>query len=160
MEVLRNGKFTITLGSRDLARGLRKKSKNPRDVHAMTTLTGLVSKDGVLTAMNTPTRIDTSVITDTFPYPQIFVLSNYILICDSTKIYTYNGSSMTLVYTASQAGSTWKCIDFIEFLLMTNNDIVVQRSASSGTFTEVTDIPEASALCNYNGQVLLGGPKD
>ena len=157
-EVLRNGKFSITLTSNVLTRGLRKRANNPRDSFFMSELEGLIGHDGVLTAQDVLSRIDTSVITDPFPYPQIFILSNYVLVCDSTKIYDYSSGSLVLAYTASQAGSTWKAIDFIEYIVMTNNDITVIRTATTGAFTENTSLPEASAICNYNNQVLIGGP--
>lgn len=159
MEVLRNGKFSITLQSKDLARGLRRSSSNPRDRHGMTSLSGMVAKDGVLQALDELSRIDTDVITDGFPYPQLFVLSNYILICSATKIYDYSSGSLVLKYTAGAVGSTWKCIDFIEYLILTNDSVVVVREAHTGNFVETSTIPDASAICNYNGQIFVGGPE-
>lgn len=158
MEVLRNGKFTINLSNKDLAKGLKKNNKLARDRHGMTELTGLISKDDVITAMDQLIRIDTNIITDGFPYPQLFILSNYILICGSTKIYDYSSGSLILVATVT-AGNTWKVVDFIEYLILTNGVVNVVRSASDGTFNISTDFPEANAICNYNGQVLIGGPK-
>lgn len=158
MEVLRNGKFTITLSNKDLARGLRKNENLSRDRHGMTEMTGLISRDNVITALDQLSRINTDIITDGFPYPQLFVLSNYILICGSTKIYDYSSGSLVLVATVS-AGSTWKVIDFIEYLVLTNGVVNVIRDAANGVFSVSTDFPEANAICNYKGQVLIGGPK-
>lgn len=158
MEVLRDGKFTVTLSNKDLAKGLRKNDKLSRDRHGMIEMTGLVSQDDVITALDELSRIDTDVITDSFPYPQLFILSNYILICSSTKIYDYSSGSLELKITTT-AGSTWKVIDFIEYLVLTNGIVNVIRTASSGVFSVTTDFPEANAICNYNGQVLIGGPK-
>jgi len=155
MEVLRDGKFTITIGSDKLSRGLRKKSSQPRDVHYMENLSGLVSKDGVLQAQSTLSRIDTSIITDDFPYPQIFVLADLILVCGETKIYEYDGS-MNLKLTTT-AGNVWKVVDFISYLYLSNGKVAVIRNASDGSY-EVSDLPIANAMCNYNGQVIIGAP--
>lgn len=157
MEVLRNGKFTVTLSSRDLSRGLRRQAVNVRDKHAMTSMAGLIGKDDVLQALDQLSRIDTDVIGDSFPYPQLFVLSNYILICSATKIYDYTSGSLVLKLTVS-AGSTWKVIDFLEYLVLTNGDITVIRTATTGEFTIDSNLPEGSAICNYNGQVMIGAP--
>jgi len=158
MEVLRNGKFTITLNNKSLARGLRKNNRLPRDNHGMTEMTGLISQDDVVTALDQLSRIDTDVISDGFPYPQLFVLSNYILICSATKIYDYSSESLVLKLTVS-AGKTWKVIDFIEYLVMTNDDVTVIRTADTGEFTVNSSLSASSAICNYNGQVIIGGPK-
>jgi len=156
METLRNGKFSITLGSKDLQRGLRKKVSNPRDVHGMTVLSGLVSQDGILSALDDLSRIDSSIITDSFPYPQLFVLANYTLVCSSTKIYEYVGGILTEKLTVV-AASTWKVVDYIEYIVLTNGSQVVTRDAMSGTYAVSAVIPAANAVCNYNGQLVIGG---
>jgi len=112
MEVIRNGKFNIILSSKDLSKGLRKESSSVRDVPGMSDMSGLVSQDGVLQAMEQLSRINTDIITDDFPYPQIFILSNHILIC----------------------------------------------GAGSGKYSVSSDLPIANAMCNYNGQVIIGAP--
>ncbi len=157
MEVLRNGKFSLTLSGKSLARGLKKNENIVRDKHAMVAMTGLISKDDVLQAMKQLSRIDTDVIGDAFPYPQLFVLSNHIIICSATKIYDYTSGALVLKLTVS-ANNTWKLVDFIEYIYMSNGDTNVIRTASTGEFTVTTDLPTASAMCNYNGQVLIGSP--
>lgn len=159
MEVLRNGKFSLTLSASTLAKGLRKNSNNVRDNHAMTVLSGMVSRDGVLRALDELSRIDTSTLTTTFPYPQLFNFSNYMLVCTEDKIYDCTTGSLVLKYTAPSVASTWKGIDFIEYLVMTNDDVVVVREANTGEFVVSDDLPDASAICNYNGQILVGGPE-
>lgn len=155
MEILRNGKFTINLRAKDLAKGLRPYEDIPKNEHYMTDLSGLVAQDGMLKSLDTMTRIDTSVITDSFPYPQLFVLANRILVCGETKIYEYNGS-LTLKITASSSGDIWKAVDFFDYIYLTNGSVVIIRDSKDGTWAESTDYPVASAVCNFNGQVLLG----
>lgn len=156
MEVLRNGKFTININAKTLARGLRRTASNPRDSFGMINLSSLIGKDSVLQTIPELSALITTEITDSFPYPQLFVLANYILICDSTKIYEYDGS-LNLKYTVAEAGLTWKVVDYIEYLLLTNGVITVVRNASSGTYSEETTIPTAKVMANYNGQLFLGG---
>lgn len=155
METLRNGKFTLTLSASDLATGLKKTKNNSRNNSAMISISGLVSQDRVLQAMDELTRIDTSVITDGFPYPQIFVLINHILICDSNNIYEYDSGNMVHKLTVEEGG-TWKLVDFIDYIYMSNEKVSVIREVSSGDFI-VSDLPITGAMCNYNGQVLVGG---
>jgi len=156
MEVIRNGKFNIILSSKDLSKGLRKESSSVRDVPGMSDMSGLVSQDGVLQAMEQLSRINTDIITDDFPYPQIFILSNHILICGETKIYEYDGS-LELKLTTS-AGSTWKVVDFIDYIYLSNGKVAVIRDAGSDKYSVSSDLPIANAMCNYNGQVIIGAP--
>ncbi len=156
MQIGRNGKFSITLTGKDLSRGLRNSKRNPRNNNTLIGLEGAVGRDEILSALDALSRIDSSVITDSFPYPQIFVFTKAILVCGSTKIYEYDGS-LTLVATVT-AGSTWKALDFFDFIYMSNGKVVVTRDTASGNYAESSDFPVASAMCNFNGQVLIGSP--
>lgn len=157
METLRNGKFSLILSGKDLARGLRKEEVLSRDRHSMTAMSGLIGKDNVLQAISEYSRLDTSVITDAFPYPQIFVLINHIIVCSNNKIYEYYNGSLSLKITTEE-GSTWKLVDFIDYLYLSNGKVAVIRTATSGAYSISSDLPIAGAMCNYNGQVLIGSP--
>jgi len=96
------------------------------------------------------------VITDAFPYPQIFVFPRVVIVCGQTKIYEYVSSALTLRITASIVGAIWSAVSFGEYVYMSNSEVTIVRRAEDGVFEEVTDKPLANAICDYNGQVLIG----
>lgn len=154
--VVKGGKFTFTV-DRDLSRGLRSSLRNPRNEEYLITCDGAVGRDGVLAAIEQFTRMDTSSITDAFPFPQVFVFSHLVIVCGAKKIYEWDGSSLTLVYTAAAAGGTWDMVDFHSYIYASNGRVAVERSGADGSWA-LSTLPSAVAMCNYNGQVLIGGP--
>ena len=155
--VVKGGSFTFTV-DRDLARGLRSSEKNPRNEELLITCNGAVGKDGVLAMLEQMTRMDTSAITDGFPFPQLFVFSYVTLVCGLQKIYEWDGSSLTLVYTAAAAGGPWDAVDFHGYIYLSNGKEAVVRSHSDGSYALTSDLPSAISMCDYNGQVLITGP--
>lgn len=158
METLRNGKFSEVLDFRDLSGGLRSSENQARNLTGgFEDLSGLVGKDGGLVVIDSITRLVTTVITDAFPYPQIFNLANRVLVCGATKIYELSGSTLTLKITASVSGSTWVVIDYVEFIYMTNGKVAITRNPMSGVYAESSVLPMANAGVNFNGQAMVGG---
>jgi hypothetical protein len=157
MEVLRNGKFSEVLDFADLAKGLRRTENDPRNRPGFEDLNGLIGKDGNLVTLPVLTRLATTVITDAFPYPQIFNLRRYILVCGSTKIYEFDGTTMTLKITASVAGQTWSVLDYFDHIYLSNGSVVIIRDSQTNAYSESTSLPTALAACDYNGQAMLGG---
>ena len=150
--------FTQTISAEQLKRGLRVSKRSPRNTGFLVEAKSAVGRDGVLQAIEQLTRIDTSVITDAFPFPQIFNLTNFILVCGHKKIYEYNGSTLSLKYTATTVGGTWNVIDYFNYLYISNGKEVVIRSAQSGSYAINTTLPKAIGMCNYNGQAIIGAP--
>jgi len=149
--------FTLSIGSDSLAKGLRPSSKLPRNNGYLITCDGAIGKDATLATLDEVTRIATSTITDVFPYPQIFVFTNMIIVCSSTTIYEWVNSALVpkLVTTA---GSTWSAVDFYDYVYMSNGTVAVVRSATDKTYSETTDLPTSMAACNFNGQMFIGAP--
>jgi len=56
------------------------------------------------------------------------------------------------------AGQTWAAVDFYDYIYMSNGAVAVVRDPNTGTFSTTTDQPTAVAICNYNGQVMIGSP--
>lgn len=158
LEINPSGTFTYTIEPTQLARGLRPSHRIPRNSEFLTTCDGAVGRDGVLCALDELSRIDTSIITDAFPFPQVFVFTNYILICSLDKIYEYNGDELLLKYTATAPCNLWEAVDFYNFIYLTNGKEAVVRNADTGIYSLSSNLPFGSALCNYNGQVLVGAP--
>lgn len=151
--------FSITIDSSKLSKGLRPSKRMPRNSGYLVECKGAVGKDGVLQVLDELTRIDTSVITDPFPYPQIFVFTNMIIVCGKTKIYEYVGGSLVEKLTVT-AGSTWSIVDFYDYIYMSNGTVAVIRDAETKLYSITTNQPTAMAICNFNGQVLIGAPNE
>lgn len=150
--------FTFTITAGQLSNGLRTSKRSPRDAGYLVESKGAVGRNGVLTAVDELTRIATTVITDAFPFPQLFVFTSLILVCSRTKIYEWSGGSLVLKYTATTAGSTWSAVDFYEYVYLSNGEEAVVRSAETGLYSLSATLPTGMSLCNFNGQVVIGSP--
>jgi len=157
MEAFRNGKFSLVLNK--MSDGLSKVNNVRNNSDSLSVLEGFVIADGILQTQDEIIRIDTSDLVTTFPYPQMFRLTNLILVINDTDIYEYNvdADSLVLKITTSP-GSTWTVVDFHDFVYMTNGTVVVLRNAESKIYSISNDYPTGMALCNYNSQVLVGSP--
>ncbi len=89
---------------------------------------GAVGRDGVLSVLDEVTRIATTAITDDFPYPQIFVFTNVIIVCSSTKVYEWVSSALVEKIEVS-AGSTWVALDFNDYIYLSNGNAAVVRDS-------------------------------
>lgn len=94
-------------------------------------------------------------INDGFPYPQIFVLTNIIIVCGQTGIFEWDGSKVVRKLTVT-AGNVWSVTEFGDYIYMSNGVVSVVRSALDKTYSINTDLPIAGTICNYNGQVIVG----
>src|SRR4030067_85186 len=160
MEVLRDGTFTFRVDSGELARGLRPSKRSPRNTKFMIQCVGAVGLDNVLQVIDDleNNRIDTiATILDAFPYPQVFVFTNLILICGRQDIYEYDGT-LTHVLGPITAGQLWSAVDFFRFIYMTNGAVSVLRDPDSGAYSTTAIQPVANTICNFNGQVIIGAP--
>ena len=87
MEVLRNGKFSFVFTQDNLEKGIRPTSKSIRNKGSFSSLSGMIGKDGSLVSLDALTKIATTVITDPFPYPQLFVFTKYVIMVTVNTIY-------------------------------------------------------------------------
>jgi hypothetical protein len=156
MELSRNGKFTHVVGGAKLAQGLRTNERMPRNNDMMITCIGAVGRDQVLQVIEELDRIDTSIITDSFPYPQLFVFTNMIIICSSTTIYELIGGSLVSKIVTTP-GSTWHAVDFHDYVYLSNGKVSVERDPSSREYS-LSSLPTAIGMCNFNGQIIIGAP--
>jgi len=149
--------FSILISSEQLSRGLRPSSTVPRNSRYLITCTGAVGRDGVLQAIDELDRINTDAITDPFPFPQLFVFPNLIIVCGKTQIFELVGASLTLKLLVA-AGSTWTAEAFGEFVYLSNGTVAVTRDPDSHIYSLSTTLPTASSICNFMGQVMVGAP--
>jgi len=159
MPTLNNGTFTYEIGAVDLARGLRPSKRSPRNTKFLTKCEGAVGLDNVLQVIDDldVSRIDTAVITDGFPYPQIFVYTNVIIVCGAEDIYEYITGALVFQLNVA-AGIAWSAVDFYDYIYMSNGKVAVRRRATDGLWEIAADLPIASGIVNFNGQVMIGAP--
>ena len=158
MHITRDGGFTFEIDSEDLSKGLRPSKHSPRNEKFLTECTGAIGYEKSLQAIEdmSDLLVDTSLITDGFPYPQIFVFTRHIIICGETNIYELVGGSLNLKITVA-ACIRWSAVDFHEFIYLSNGAVSVIRNASNGIYS-LSSLPTNSTICNFNGQVMIGAP--
>lgn len=156
MEVSRSGRFSHIIKPSQLARGLRKSKRDPRNSGFMTKCQGAVGRDGVLQILDELTRFDTGLL-ESFPFPQLFVFVNVLIVCGETKIYEWDGSALVEKLTVT-AGQLWSAVDFHDYVYLSNQTVAVIRNSGSKVYSLTTDLPTARTICNFNGQVLVGSP--
>jgi hypothetical protein len=150
--------FTFTITAEQLARGLRPSQRAPRDSKFLVESKGAVGRDGVICAIDELTRLATAEVTDTFPFPQLFVFTNLIIVCGRVKIYELTSGSLSLKYTATTGGSTWTAVDFYNYVYLSNGREAVVRNPDTGVYSISSTLPKAMSICNFNGQVVIGAP--
>ena len=150
--------FTFTISAEQLTRGLRPSKRAPRDSKFLVEAKGAIGQDGVLCAIDELSRLTTAEVTDTFPFPQLFVFTNLIIVCGRLKIYELVSGSLSLKYTATTGGSTWTAVDFYKYVYLSNGREAVTRNPDTGVYSLSSTLPKAMSLCNFNGQVLVGAP--
>lgn len=162
MEVLRNGRFMFTIGADELSRGIRPSKRAARNEKYLVQSISAVGLDGVLQVIDDleANRVDTTLdITDGFPYPQIFVFKEVILFCGEADIYEYVTGVLTHRLGPVTVGTLWSAIEYHNFIYMSNGVVAVIRDPNSGIFAVTALQPAAYAMCDFNGQVMLGGPE-
>jgi len=160
LSVAQGGKFSFTIKSKELSHGLRPSKSNPRDNDYLITCIGAIGKNGVLQATEELTRIATDIITEGFPFPQIFTFTNLTIVCGVKDIYEWDGTTLNLKFTVEDEsfGGVWTAVDFYDYVYLSNGKVAVVRSASDYTYAVSELLPSTTAVCNYNGQVIIGAP--
>jgi len=144
-----------------LAKGLRASEFNPRNEGALVEAQGVFQESKKLSNILELLTFDISTIdAQTYPFPQVFQLREWTIVCTPTKIYTYDGASLTLVHTAVE-GSTWTIADFYQFVVLTNGAELVALDPETGEWTQFIDcaVPVCLCCCDLNGQLFVGGPE-
>lgn len=158
MIVTRDGSFSLELKAIELAKGIRPNSQNPRNEKYLTSAEGAIGHDGVLQSIEdiSDSVINTTFLTDGYPYPQIFICNDCVIICGKDTIYEIIGTILVPVITVTE-GIRWSAVVFGSYVYLTNGKVSVVRNAEDKTYS-LSDLPIASTICNFNGQVMLGAP--
>lgn len=158
----RDGTFSITISSEELAKGLRPTKSAPRDSRLLSKGVGAVGLDNVLQTLDdlNLNRMDmTGVTTLTFPYPQLFLFTCAVILCTKENVYELSGSAWTnkFALSAGQQGIPWSALDFFGFAYMSNGKISLTRDPGTLAWS-LSTLPIFSGACNFNGQIMLGAP--
>jgi len=156
IELTKDGIFSMPIKPEVLSKGLRRSKSNYLNSDGLIYCAGAVGREGVLQRLDE--LVKTFDLTSTFPYPQIFIEPYIILVCTATHIYEYDGSNLILKISTAVVGSTWSLITVEDFVYMSNGSITVVRDPISNIFSITSDHPTAMAICNYNGQIIIGAP--
>jgi len=148
--------FSLVIDAPKLIRGLRPSKRVPRDSAFLVQCQGAVGRVGSLQGLDALTRMATTAITDSFPYPQLFMFTNFVVVCGLTTIYEWNGSTLVSKLTAT-AGSPWTAVDFHNYIYLSNGVVAVIRRATDGVYAVDSALPKAESLLNVHGQVMVGG---
>jgi len=80
-------------------------------------------------------------LTISWPYPQLFIGSDYRYICELTKVHELSAWTPTLKVTTTGSG-IWDFIDFGSYILLVNGaKIVIGVSGSYSTITSSATMP-------------------
>jgi hypothetical protein len=120
---------------------------------------GAYPYDNALIAPDSFTTIDmTPIGTQTWPYPQLFVLSDCVIVATETALYELQNGGLVLMIGGLPLGDTWSVIDRKTYIYLTNGAVSVTKDPATGFYFVDHSVPFAQCACDYNGQVLLGAP--
>jgi len=152
------GEFSFVIEHADLVRGLRPSRRNPRNEKFLTKADRAIGLDGVLHVLDdlSEDQLDTSLITDGFPYPQLFVFPAVIVVCGKTKVYEYSLGALSLKLTVD-AGTIWSGVSYFDYIYMSNGKVSIERDPNTSSWA-LSTLPIARGICDLNGQVMIGAP--
>lgn len=140
-----------------LVQSLRSSQSVNTNDSKLTACQGLKITNNNLASPGDLIALDLSVLGASFPYPQVFALSRFIVVCTETGIYEWTAAGgLVSKLTPLTPGGLWTIADFYTFLVLTNGKVTVLRD-SGGVYTNETDAPYGSCVTSYGGQVVFGG---
>jgi hypothetical protein len=90
----------------------------------------------------------------------MFVFIDVIIFCAESEIYELDGSTLNLMIGSLTSGTLWSAVDYHRFIYLTNGQVSVVRSPTTGLYALTTDYPSSEAVADFNGQPLIGGFHD
>lgn len=140
----------------DIVKGLRPLNKSVRDAQFLSYATGIFSEEGTLKTVEEGLEFTHSIVAE-FPYPQVFCLAAFTLVCLPTSIMEYKDGIFTSVLTGLTECYPWSVADFHDYLYLTNGVHVVIRDSTTQTYAIDSTKYEGSCCLNLNGQLIVGG---
>ena len=141
-----------------LAAGLRPYGSQ-RNQHFMQNMTGCVPEYGNTHSLD-ELPLALTLAGEVFPFPQIVRLRDFVLVCGATTLYEYKSGQLTNVFSGPTAGWTWSFADFGDYVTGTNGAMLIVRDPLTAIWQlyEGCDIPPCLCMCEFNGQIIIGGP--
>lgn len=108
------------------------------------------------------TLVSSDMVTEitTWPFPQLFCLHSYNLLCDYNKVYLLNSSFVIVDWWNTTASKFWQVADWWKFVLLTNGNTMYVMDPATSTLNYIAtgdlNLPMAQAICNFKGQYLAG----
>lgn len=56
------------------------------------------------------------------------------------------------------AAYPWRAVSYNGFVYMSNGVVAIKRNPNSGLWEVANDLPVATGICDYNGQIVIGAP--
>jgi len=156
MTIGSDGTFSFTINSEELSKGLRPSKRVPRNSKFLVECQGAVGYDNVLQVLEGINSYRL-VLVSVFPFPQLFILDNVILVCTPTIIYEWISGALTSRLTVSP-GTTWSFVSSYDYIYGSNGVVAVVRDAISKVWSISATLPIAGAIVNYNGQLMVASP--
>lgn len=159
--------FYITLDTENI-NGLRHSDNFPRNggklyqsLNAIPTEYGLEAYENIINPI-----IDCPILS--WPFPQIHLGKVHQLLMTQDKIYSIDADweltlelDMSSYYTSNPTHeySIWHFGDFYDYIVITNNHLVVVYNTTTGIFelhSATANMPEFTTIANFNGQAVCG----
>ena len=162
MKILPNGYFSYVIDGPTLSKGLRSNAANGKNSYTLIQSIGAIGKDSTLQSL--PNIIlsdlleDPLVISNDFPFPQIFTLDRHLVVCNRDSILEWNYDRLVLKISV-EGGELWEVASIDNFIYFSNGKVSIVRNPNTGSYTLTTEAPVCSAICNFNGQIICGNLK-
>ena len=159
MRFAADGSFKLPISTKALALGIDSRKTVPKNGLVMEQLSGMIGDDGLLQSLPELVRITAAGLSESFPFPQLFVLTKRILICGESDIYEWDGSTLSHQLTVT-AGNLWSVVDYYDYIYMSNGEVAVVRDSVTDVYRVESGLPSFLDICNYNGQVMVVAPSE
>lgn len=142
-----------------LAFGLANNEKTKRNDPCLVEAYNVRIKDSILpyeAILNSFTGLPTCA----WPFPQVFKTKRGIIVATDDSLYiadsNYNCTPLGTGFTS--ADHLWSVADFGDYQVFGNGACTVFRDTTTGTYSEEGDMThETESVCNFNGQLVVGG---
>lgn len=144
-----------------LHKGLRPSARNNRNVQYLIQATGMFPEEGTLRSVPEITLLTgITALGETFPYPQIHVGQNHVVVFGESTIWEHQDGSFVQQLSGLTPGSIWTVADFNDYLLAANGEQIVKRDANTHAWSIVDDdnLPVSYVVAAVNGQLIVGSP--
>jgi hypothetical protein len=162
-KILPNGIFTFHVPSEVMSKGLRPSSKNQRNSSLLIKSSGMVGIDGTLSVLEkmfmSDAFKDALIIKDDFPFPQLFRVDRVVVVCNRESIVEVGTGNVLTHKIDVASGGKWGISSSGRYAYLSNGVVAVVRDPYTGHYALSDDLFKTFAICNFNGQTIVGTPR-